>query len=65
MCGRFSLNTPIPELAEWFQVERLDVGTRPARYNIAPTEEVVVVRPVEGEREITELRWGLVPSWAE
>jgi len=36
------------------------------RYNIAPTQDILVVRIVEagGPREAALLRWGLVPSWA-
>src|SRR4029453_13985734 len=34
-----------------------------ARYNVAPTQRVVVVRATpEGGRELTLLRWGLIPS---
>jgi putative SOS response-associated peptidase YedK len=38
-----------------------------ARYNIAPTQDVVAVRVAEesGTREAAMLRWGLVPSWAK
>jgi putative SOS response-associated peptidase YedK len=37
------------------------------RYNIAPTQDVLVVRDAEegGAREVAMLRWGLVPSWAK
>ena len=36
------------------------------RYNIAPTQEVLVVRePDRGEREAAMLRWGLIPSWSK
>jgi putative SOS response-associated peptidase YedK len=37
------------------------------RYNIAPTQDVLVVRvqPKQGEREAVMLRWGLVPSWSK
>jgi putative SOS response-associated peptidase YedK len=36
------------------------------RYNIAPTQEVLVVRePERGEREAAMLRWGLIPSWSK
>lgn len=36
-----------------------------ARYNVAPTQPVVVVRMQNGKREAALLRWGLVPSWAK
>ncbi len=36
------------------------------RYNIAPTQDVVIVRAGgEGERELAVVRWGLVPPWAK
>jgi putative SOS response-associated peptidase YedK len=37
------------------------------RYNIAPTQEVVVVRadPAGGARTAALIRWGLLPSWSK
>lgn len=37
-----------------------------ARYNIAPTQPVGIVRdsPHSGEREFTFAHWGLIPGWA-
>jgi putative SOS response-associated peptidase YedK len=37
------------------------------RYNIAPTQPVPVIRqnPKEPIRELSLLRWGLIPSWAK
>jgi putative SOS response-associated peptidase YedK len=37
------------------------------RYNIAPTQSVPVIRqnPKEPRRELSLLRWGLIPSWAK
>jgi putative SOS response-associated peptidase YedK len=36
------------------------------RYNIAPTQSVPVIRqnPKEPRRELSLLRWGLIPSWS-
>ncbi len=36
----------------------------PARYNIAPTQDVAVV-PNDGEKRVQFFRWGLVPFWAK
>lgn len=38
-----------------------------ARYNIAPTQSIIAIRRTEtGEpRSAANLRWGLVPSWAD
>lgn len=63
MCGRYFLDT-LPELlAGQFRVHKYPVF--PARYNIAPTQIVPVVRMHGAEREIALLRWGLIPFWAK
>lgn len=71
MCGRFAL-IPTPE-----QVEALfglaDLEDFPPRYNIAPTQPILVVAagwPREPgsnlpERRSLLVRWGLIPSWAK
>jgi putative SOS response-associated peptidase YedK len=65
MCGRYRL-THVERLAEKFEAicGGSDVELAP-RYNIAPTQPVAVVRAVESGREITSIRWGLIPSWAK
>lgn len=35
------------------------------RFNIAPTQDLLVVRELDGRRQFDALRWGLVPPWAE
>jgi len=61
MCGRFSLTRGDRDIEEEFGA-RPPQGYRP-RYNIAPTQEVLVLTN-EGGRRIEVMRWGLVPSWA-
>jgi putative SOS response-associated peptidase YedK len=70
MCGRFTLRTPIKDVAELFDLSGFDpqpAGRELARYNIAPTQEIAAVRwhPERQGRELAWLRWGLVPSWAD
>ena len=65
MCGRFSLKTPIPELSELFRADASTLGPQDPRFNVAPTEDIVIVRTNQGSRELASLRWGLIPSWAE
>ncbi|HET7703235.1 MAG TPA: SOS response-associated peptidase [Candidatus Limnocylindrales bacterium] len=64
MCGRFSQQRPASELAEIFAAEPLadDLG---ARYNVAPTDDSLVVVQREERRAITAYRWGLIPHWAD
>ena len=35
------------------------------RYNVAPTQPVLVLGARDGRRVLRALRWGLVPSWAK
>ncbi len=36
------------------------------RYNIAPSQQIAVVRQQNGgDRELTFLQWGLIPSWSK
>ena len=63
MCGRFTLTTNLGAIAQRFGVPRFleEVGPR---YNIAPTQTVIVVND-DGTRHLTEMRWGLIPSWVK
>jgi putative SOS response-associated peptidase YedK len=65
MCGRFNQRTPLTVLAQQLRFD-LDASQawRP-RYNIAPTQEIPVVRLVDGKRQLALLKWGLVPSWSK
>lgn len=66
MCGRYSLATPtpadvrarFPAISESLEIRR--------RYNVAPGDDVLAVTTDKaGAPRGQELRWGLVPSWAE
>ena len=65
MCGRFTLRTPPQALASLFDLP--EAPPVEPRYNIAPSQPVLVVRlhPQTGQREFTFLTWGLVPFWAK
>ena len=63
MCGRFTQERPASELAEIFGAEPL-VDDPGAHYNIAPTDEALVVVQREERRAVTAYRWGLIPHWA-
>lgn len=64
MCARFNLRTEPTELAEIFQLLR-EPDWHP-RYNIAPTQTVLVIRQQsDGTRLADSLRWGLIPPWAD
>jgi putative SOS response-associated peptidase YedK len=63
MCGRFAQERPASDLAEIFAAEPLADDPGP-RYNVAPTDDALVVVQREDRRAITAYRWGLVPHWA-
>lgn len=63
MCGRFSLTKGDQDLEEEFGARVPRAYRR--RYNIAPTQEVLVLLYENGERRLESMRWGLVPSWAD
>lgn len=69
MCGRFVLFTSgtdlIEEVATLPGISRVDApdGTPPPRYNVAPTQQVPLIR-FDGEvAALDSARWGLLPSW--
>jgi len=64
MCGRYELHTLPAALALAFGVP-FPPQMRP-RYNIAPMQDVPIIRrSPTGERELAQVRWGLVPRWAK
>lgn len=68
MCGRFSLQNTWEEMFDYFSLVRpVNTGpTMPPRFNIAPTQPIVIIKQGEDlQREGLLVRWGLVPSWVK
>ena len=63
MCGRYTIRHPQRLDPALFGVDALPLHA--PRYNIAPGQEVLVVRVVAGSRAAGFARWGLIPSWAK
>ncbi len=63
MCGRYALHASPEVIALQFGLAVPPPIT--ARYNIAPTTDVLIVRAEEGGAVATTARWGLVPAWAK
>jgi putative SOS response-associated peptidase YedK len=65
VCGRFRLGKGREALKEYFGAEG-DVDWSP-RYNIAPTDAIATIRQnaVRPLRELSLMRWGLIPYWAK
>ena len=64
MCGRYARYGPRSLIRDRFDLDDgFDFGPR---YNIAPTTNVLVVRPDPNGRPVGSLyRWGLIPAWAK
>ncbi len=71
MCGRFALTATPEELMELFGL--LEADDFPARFNIAPTQPIIVIvaadRAEPGsnlpERKALLVRWGFTPGWVK
>jgi len=66
MCGRYRLSRRKQIIEEHFDAVSGDEDWSP-RYNVAPTQPVPVIRqnPKGPVRELSLLRWGLIPSWSK
>jgi putative SOS response-associated peptidase YedK len=66
MCGRYRLSRRKQLVEEYFDTKSDEPEWTP-RYNIAPSQPVPVIRqnPKEPRRELSLMRWGLIPSWAK
>lgn len=71
MCGRFALNVSPAEVEAIFAIG--EIADFPPRYNIAPTQPVLVAvaapprQPGSNlpDRQVLLARWGLIPGWAK
>jgi putative SOS response-associated peptidase YedK len=65
MCGRYDNLIARDAYRALFRAGRLPNSNFPPRYNVAPTDQIPIVRidPRDGEREVTMARWGLIPFW--
>ena len=71
MCGRYALLAKADLLREFLDV--LNVEEPPARYNIAPTQPILIVVAGEKqapgsnlpERKAMLVRWGFMPGWVK
>ena len=64
MCGRFTQRLSWAELHELMDLIGAPLNLQP-RYNIAPSQDVAVLRATANGRRLSMLRWGLIPAWAK
>jgi putative SOS response-associated peptidase YedK len=69
MCGRYRLSRRKQLVDEFFDIAPGEEYEWSPRYNIAPTQPVPLIRqnPTQPRRELSLMRWGLIPSssWAQ
>src|SRR3954454_19966359 len=63
MCGRYCITTAPEAIRALFRYRQRP--NFPARYNVAPTQPVPIVRMADGERQFALVRWGLIPAWVK
>ncbi len=62
MCGRFALKNP-QALKAAFDLK--EMPELPPRYNIAPAQDIAIIRADPGGRYLSLAHWGLIPAWAK
>ncbi len=63
MCGRFEIHSTIEIIAKLFAIDSITFDIRP-NYNIAPSQNVVVVARDGKKNHLLSCRWGFVPQWS-
>src|SRR2546427_13295139 len=67
MCGRFTLTQPA-NIAAKFGLDNfapVEPEFYEPRFNVAPTQRIVVIPTRDMQREARRMRWGFIPSWAK
>ena len=62
MCGRFALKNP-QALKAAFSLD--DIPNLLPRYNIAPAQDIAIIRAEADRRHLSMAHWGLIPAWAK
>ncbi|GGG12812.1 SOS response-associated peptidase [Paenibacillus abyssi] len=65
MCGRYTITVTLEELMLRYMIGDTAVPYHRPKYNVAPGQMVLAVIHDGTKNRIGELRWGLIPSWAE
>ena len=65
MCGRAKLPDDVSEIKLDLKIDFDEIGDYRPRWNAAPTSKLPVVVSHNGQRTLTSMRWGLIPSWAQ
>lgn len=64
MCGRYTINK-LEEAIEELEPDVIETALNRPRYNAAPTQNLPVFFRRDGQRVLADMRWGLIPAWAD
>ncbi|QYR23709.1 SOS response-associated peptidase [Paenibacillus sp. sptzw28] len=65
MCGRYTITVSLEELMLRYWIGDTAVPFHRPKYNVAPGQMVLAVVGDGTRNRLGELKWGLVPSWAD
>lgn len=64
MCGRYTNSAGTNKIEKEFNINLSESKSKP-RFNIAPSQQIDAVLNQDDKTILTELKWGLVPSWSK
>ncbi|MBM7563494.1 SOS response-associated peptidase [Paenibacillus sacheonensis] len=65
MCGRYTITVTLEELMLHYWVAESGIPYQQPKYNVAPGQMIPAIINDGEKNKLGELKWGLVPSWAE
>lgn len=65
MCGRYTLTVTLEELLVRYMIGETMVPFHRPKYNVAPSQQVLSIIHDGQANRLGELKWGLVPPWAD
>lgn len=68
MCGRLSLTHSFRKIVELYNLTSMATSNQmapPPRYNIAPTQPIMMIEQTSRGRAPILVRWGLMPGWVK
>ena len=65
MCGRKTLTMSKKEIIEELMVDEWQVEDYAPSYNIAPTQNSLVLIQEKGSKIVRSMKWGLIPAWSK
>lgn len=65
MCGRYTLTVTLEELMVRYMIGETMVPFHRPKYNVAPSQQVFAIINDGHSNRLGELKWGLIPPWAD